>query len=68
MKWQTNMGSHASYTTIDSSSLCQKLAFPCVWVSAKHGPDVPAPPQLSLLPGGSDSETMPQEDSGQAIT
>ena len=24
----------------------------CVWVSAKHGTDVPAPPQLSQLPKG----------------
>ena len=29
----------------------QKLVFPYVWVSAKYGTDVPAPPQLSLLPG-----------------
>ena len=27
----------------------QKLAFPCVWVSAMHRTDVPAPPQLSQL-------------------
>ena len=40
-------------------SSCQKLAFPYVWVSAKYGTDVPAPPQLSLLPGVSDRKTMP---------
>ena len=51
-KWWTNMDSHASYTTTDSFLLCQKLVFPCAWVSAKHGTDVPAPPQLSLLPRG----------------
>ena len=52
MKWWTNVGSHASYTTTDSSSLCQRLTFPCVWVSAKYRTDVPAPPQLSSLPRG----------------
>ena len=36
--------SHASYTATDPSSLHQKLAFPCVWVSMKHRTDVPAPP------------------------
>ena len=51
-KWWTYVGRHSSYTTTDSSSLCQKLAFPCVWVSTKHGIDVPAPPQSCPLPGG----------------
>ena len=53
--------SHASYTTTDSIlASCQKLVFPCVWVSAKHGTDVPAPPQSSTLLAGSDSKIMPQ--------
>ena len=67
MKWWTSVDSHASYTTTNSSSSHQKQAFPCVWVSAKYGTDVPVPLQLSLLPGG-DSETMPQKDSGLVIT
>ena len=46
------MGSHTSYTATDSSSSHQKLAFPCVWVFAKHGTDISAPPQLSPLLGG----------------
>ena len=25
--------------------VCQKLAFPCMWVSTKYGTDVPPPPQ-----------------------
>ena len=53
------MDSHASYTTTNSSLLHQKLAFPCVWVSTKHGTDVPVRPQLSLLLEGSDTETTP---------
>ena len=32
--------------------MSEASAFPYVWVSAKYGTDVPAPPQLSLLPGG----------------
>ena len=52
MKWWTNTDSHTSYIATVCSSLHQKLAFPYVWVSAKYGTDVPAPPQLSLLPGG----------------
>ena len=39
-------------TETDFFSSHQRLAFPCVWVSAKHGTDVPAPPQLSQLPRG----------------
>ena len=49
-KWQTNVDSYVSYTAKDSSSSCQRLAFPYVWVSAKYRTDVPAPSQLSLLP------------------
>ena len=52
MKWQTNVDSHASSTATDSSLSGQRLAFPCVWVSAMHRTDVPAPPQLSQLPMG----------------
>ena len=37
MKWRTSAGSHASSTATDYFSLCQGLAFPYVWVSAKHG-------------------------------
>ena len=43
--------SHILHCT-DSSSSHQRLAFPYVWVSTKYGTDIPAPPQLSLLPGG----------------
>ena len=38
-----------SYIATGSSSSCQKLVFPCVWVFAKYRTDVPAPPQSSLL-------------------
>ena len=41
-----------SYIATGSSPLHQKLAFPCAWLSAKYGTDVPAPPQSSLLPEG----------------
>ena len=51
-KWWANVGSYTSHTATKSSSSCQKLAFPCVWVSTKLGTDLPAPPQLSLLAGG----------------
>ena len=51
-KWQTNVDSHASSTKTDFFSLHQRLAFPHVWVSTKHGTDVPAQPQLSQLPRG----------------
>ena len=51
-----------------SSLLYQKLTFPCMWVSTKYGTDVPAPLQSTLLPGGGDSKTMPQEDNVLAIT
>ena len=37
--WQSHI-----YTAADSSSSCQKVVFPCVWVSTKHGTDVPAHP------------------------
>ena len=50
-KWQTNMGSNTSYTATNSSSLHQKLVSPHVWVSVKHGTDVPATPQSSPLLG-----------------
>ena len=46
------MGSHASSTATNFFSSCQRLAFPCVWVSAKQRTDVPAPPQLSQLKRG----------------
>ena len=42
--------SHMSYTANDFYSLCQKLAFPCVWVSAKHRTDVPAPTLVKPTP------------------
>ena len=51
MKWQTNVDSHTSSTKTNFFS-CQRLAFPCVWVSGKHGTDIPAPTQLSQLPRG----------------
>ena len=51
-KWHTNVNSHASYTEIGFFSLHQRLAFPCMWVSTKHGTNVPAPPQWSQLPKG----------------
>ena len=49
MKWKTSMEIHTSCIATSSSSLHQKMAFPYVWVSAKYGMDVPAPPQSSLL-------------------
>ena len=60
--------SHMHPTTgTDFFSLHQRLAFPCVWVSTMHGTDVPTPPQLSQLPKESESEIMPQVDSGMGI-
>ena len=51
-KVMDNTDCHTSFTAIDFFSLCQRLAFPCVWVSAKHETDVPAPSQLNQLPRG----------------
>ena len=68
MKWQTNVDSHTAYTTTNTSSSHQKLTFPCVWVSTKHGTDEPAPPQVKPTLKGSDIETTPWEASGLAIT
>ena len=55
-----------SYITTCSSSLHQKLAFPCMCMSAKHGTDVPSPTPVKPTPRGSDSKT--QEDNGLMIT
>ena len=41
-----------SYITTSSSMLHQKLVFPYVWLLAKHGMDVPVPPQSSVLQEG----------------
>ena len=45
---KTSMEIHMSYIAT-GSSLHQKLAFPCAWVSTNHKADVPVPPQSSLL-------------------
>ena len=50
MKQKTSMEIHASYiATCSCLIVVRMLAFPCTLVSAKHGMDVPAPPQSSLL-------------------
>ena len=51
-KWWTNVDSHTSSTKTNFFSSCQRLTFPCVWAPAKHGTDVPVPPQLNQLPKG----------------
>ena len=67
MKWQTNVDSHASSTTIDCSSLHQTLVFPCVWVSTEHGTDVNSTIPVKPTPTRSDNENTPWEDSGLMI-
>ena len=47
-KWWNNMESHESSTKTDLSSLCQGLAFPCVWATVIHGTGVPVPPHARL--------------------
>ena len=48
-KVTTNADSHTSSTETNFYLSCQRLAFPCLWVSAMHRMNVPAPPQLSQL-------------------
>ena len=48
MQWQTNTDGHGSSTKTGFFSLCQRLAFPCVWAAIIHGTGVPAPPYARL--------------------
>ena len=66
MKWKTSMEIYASYIATGYSSLCQKLVFPYVWVSASMG-QMYQPHPSQPTPIGSDSKTTPQEDDGLAI-
>ena len=65
MKWQTNVDSHASSTETNFFSSHQRLAFHCVWVSAKHRT---SPTPIKPTPKGSESKITPWKDSGLVIT
>ena len=68
MKWKTSRDIHMSYIATSSSSWCQKLTFPCMWVSTNHGDRCTSPTWVNPTPRGSNSETMPHEDNGLTIT
>ena len=42
------MEGHESSTETDFFSLCQRLAFPCVWAAIIHGTGVPVVPHARL--------------------
>ena len=69
-KWWTNAWTvmHPPLKPTSSHHASETCAFPWVWVSAKHGTDVPAPPKLSQLPRGVNVMNMPWVDSGLVIT
>ena len=45
-----NTDGHESSTETSFFSSCQRLAFPCVWVTIIHGTGVPVPPLARLPP------------------
>ena len=65
MKWQTNVDSHTSSTTINFFSCCirdwHSLVCGCL---TKHGTRCTSPTPVKPTPKGSESKIMPQLDSG----
>ena len=62
------MDSHESSTETGFFSLCQRLAFPCVWAAVIHGTGVPVPPHAGLPLLEVTKMRTPQEKDGKVVT